>query len=244
MPTQQLLVIAAIVILANALLILAVVVQARLGRGPRGRGRTEEVSEETLARRLGRTVADGAVPVDVPADGSRPVLLGLKAPRGGPEVAWDEELRREHARATRYRRPATVVLVEVLGLERLARQLGQDVADRVVVAVGSTLRAEARVADQVAALSPTRFGTLLPETDEIQAINFVERVRQDCDRWLESGIGQLRVAIGWAQIGPSQAADRALAVAEERLLAERRSYREQGSRDERPDGQLEGSLAV
>ncbi len=38
----------------------------------------------------------------------------------------------------------------------------------------------------------------MPETDEIQAINFAERIRAQCDRWLAAGAISTRVAIGWA----------------------------------------------
>ena len=38
----------------------------------------------------------------------------------------------------------------------------------------------------------------MPETDEVLAINYVERVRHACDLWLESGAVSLRLAIGWA----------------------------------------------
>ena len=53
-------------------------------------------------------------------------------------------------------------------------------------------------ADHVARLDPGRFGVLLPETDEVAAINYVERVRRACELWLESGAIALRLAIGWA----------------------------------------------
>ena len=43
---------------------------------------------------------------------------------------------------------------------------------------------------------------LLPETDEVQAINYVERVRAECDRWLAAGAVSMRLAIGWASPAP------------------------------------------
>ena len=62
-----------------------------------------------------------------------------------------------------------------------------------------------------------RFAVLLPETDEIAAINYVERVRRACELWLESGAIALRLAIGWAgTAGDPSLAERVSAVASRR----------------------------
>jgi hypothetical protein len=63
---------------------------------------------------------------------------------------------------------------------------------------------------------------LLPETDEIQAINYVERVRGECDRWLDAGAVSLRLSVGWASPSAVGELDTALRAAEERMYAERR----------------------
>ena len=117
--------------------------------------------------------------------------------------------------------PATVVLMELSGVERLVERLGPAAGDRLVGAVASTLRSEARATDRVTRLGPRRFGILLPETDEVEAINYIERVRAMCDRWLEAGAVALRSSIGWAQITADQGAEGALRTAEDRLDGER-----------------------
>jgi diguanylate cyclase (GGDEF)-like protein len=104
----------------------------------------------------------------------------------------------EDVRIQRYHRPATVVIFELGGLDRLIDRLGADAADRVVPALADTMRRLARDVDHVARLAPGRFGVLLPETDEISAINYVERVRRACELWLESGAIALSLAVGWA----------------------------------------------
>jgi GGDEF domain-containing protein len=68
----------------------------------------------------------------------------------------------------------------------------------VVPALADTMRRLARNVDHVARLAPGRFGVLLPETDEVSAINYVERVRRACELWLESGAIALSLAVGWA----------------------------------------------
>ena len=92
-------------------------------------------------------------------------------------VDWERRVREESIRLRRYRRPVTVVLVELDGFERLVSRLGSDAADRLVPAIAETLVRNGRATDHVARLGPSRFGVLMPETDEIEAINYAERIR-------------------------------------------------------------------
>jgi diguanylate cyclase (GGDEF)-like protein len=142
---------------------------------------------------------------------------GLESPE-----AWRRAVEDEVVRLARYHRPATVVLVELDGFDRLTERLGQAAGARVVVATARTLRAHARAADRCARLGRNRFAVLLPETDEVATINFIERVRLECDRWLESGEVALRLAIGWTMLDAAEGASPAIRVAERRLDAERR----------------------
>jgi len=135
--------------------------------------------------------------------------------------AWARSLSEEAARSARYGRPVTVVIAEIDGLDRLAERFGTESADRLIPPVADALRRNARAADHVARLSGPRFGVLLTETDEVRAINYVERVRAACDRWLEAGAVAVRLSMGWAS--PPAGGDLAAAVHE----AEERMYREQ-----------------
>ena len=136
--------------------------------------------------------------------------------------AWSRTVVDEEASIRRYHRPATVVVIEVEGLERLVSRLGPSSVDRIVPAVGDTIRRGAREADHVARLATGRFGVLMPETDEILAINFIERVRKACDLWLESGAVSLRLAIGWASSTGDGSLVDAEALATDRMYGELR----------------------
>ena len=142
---------------------------------------------------------------------------GLDSPR-----AWSRSLSEEMARIARYRRPASIVLIEVEGLERLVDRFGAEAGDRLLPVISDTIRKNARAADHVAALEAGRYGILLTETDEIRAINFIERVRTACDAWLAAGAVTLRLAIGWADANAGRTLEDAVATAEERLNADRR----------------------
>jgi diguanylate cyclase (GGDEF)-like protein len=137
-------------------------------------------------------------------------------------ATWSRWLDEEDARIRRYRGSATVVLVEIDGLERLIERLGIDTASRLVPRVALNLSHHARDTDRFARLAVGRFGVLMLETDEIQAINYVERIRSACDTWLAAGGIASRLAIGWAEANTSRSIEAAVQQADDRRNTDRR----------------------
>jgi len=224
MDAQQLLTaLLVIVVIANVVLIVVALIFAARRRRQAAAG---QANQAALAASTGaatsRSAAFGApgTPRTIePAPGAgagayTDGLTGLLLPVPFARLVADED-----QRIQRYRRPATIVMVEVEGLDRLVDRLGEAAIDRLVPAVADSLRRNARTADHVARLGMGRFGVLLPETDEVQAINYVERVRTACDLWLESGAVSLRLAIGWASATETSLAE-AQVVATARMFAE------------------------
>ncbi len=153
-------------------------------------------------------------------------LTGLMGPRAFASLVAGED-----QRIRRYHHPATVVIFELGGLDRLVDRLGTDAADRVVPALADTMHRLARDTDHVARLAPGRFGVLLPETDEVAAINYVERVRRACELWLESGAIALSLAVGWAGTTGDPTLPEAQRRATDRMYVElRRETRKAGDR--------------
>jgi diguanylate cyclase (GGDEF)-like protein len=177
------------------------------------------------------TVADDTTTADDPAEAADaiPVITSpVEAPTGwsdpktgtdGPRY-WDRLILSETARAGRYERPVTVVLVEIAGLIAIGKLWGPRVAEHTLAAAARTLSKEIRTSDHIARIEPLRFGLLLTETTEIAAINFVERARAACERDLTMGAEVVKVAFGWAS--PPNGGDLAdaLALAARRLEAE------------------------
>jgi len=196
---------------------------ATIAPGPEGAGFARYGSDAD--RRSGPSSAgreqDGGVmglqPSAVSTGMTLDSLTGLEGP-----ASWSRIIEIENARLLRYRRPVTVVMVEVEGLRRLAERLGDDPVDRLLPVIADTLRREARATDWVARIGDGRFAAFLPETDEIQAINYVERIRLVCEPWLASAAVPLWLAIGWS--GPTASSDLEFALlrAEERMHADRR----------------------
>jgi diguanylate cyclase (GGDEF)-like protein len=154
---------------------------------------------------------------EAPLNGAAESLPPLASPS-----RWATWLDEEAARRARYDRPATIVLVELAGLERLADRVGQAAAEQLIPPVAATIRRHARASDRLAHLDATRFGVLLIETDEVSAINYVERIRSYCDVWLAAGGVSLRLSVGWAEIRPDRTVDAAVREAEQRMFADRR----------------------
>ncbi len=210
---------------------------ARPARGVRAADAPSETGRRfTIGDRLHEPGADAAIagflalePGRVPQEGPVPdpyfdPLTGLDT-----LLAWERTLAEENARYVRYRRPVSVVVAEIDGLSRLVERFGTEPARRVLPAVGDAMRRHARRTDRVAHVGGGRFLILLPETDEVAAINYVERVRVACERWLESGAVALHLSIGWASPTPVGEIDTALRVAEERMYAERRRATRSGT---------------
>jgi diguanylate cyclase (GGDEF)-like protein len=152
-------------------------------------------------------------------------------------AAFEEVMAHEDSREQRYGRPATVIVFELDGLTKLVDRLGTEPGDRIETALGDTIRRLARRADHVARLERGRYAVLLPETDEVAAINYVERIRRACDLWLESGAIAMRLAIGWASTGGDAGLNGAIRLATDRMRVEmRRNAR--GVGDVAPDLEL------
>lgn len=142
-------------------------------------------------------------------------LTGLEGPS-----FWQRVAIAELARSAKYGRPLSVVVVEVEGLTRLADLWGEEIARHALREVAQCLRRLSRKSDYCTRIGLTRFGVVLTETDEIAAINFVERVREDCPRSLPRGAQRLRLSFGWASPRPDESPESLVRRAEARLLAE------------------------
>jgi diguanylate cyclase (GGDEF)-like protein len=174
--------------------------------------------------------AEGAVPVPSVDVGVPVIDVPLPPPAGWSDLAtgvdgpryWDRLLLSEQARVQRYKRPATVVLVEVTGLGPLAQQWGPEAAERTLVAAARTLAREIRTSDHIARIEPARFGILLTETSEIAAINFVERARAACERGLHLASDTVGIGFGWASPPKGSDLTDSVVLAQHRLDAELR----------------------
>jgi diguanylate cyclase (GGDEF)-like protein len=233
----------AVLVTANIVLVVVALWRNRSER--RRAARHDAAIDAIVATPVGRPSA-GPRPVTAAAAGG--VATAMPATRTDPLTEtllpgeWNRILADEDARIHRYQRLATVVLIELDGLDAFVSVLGQPAGDRVLVAVADTLKRHARSSDHVARLGPGRFGLLLPETGEVEAVNLTERLRSLCELWLESGSIALRLAIGWASPLAEGGLAEAYAEAQERMYAELRRHERQVAMAEAADTVAEGEL--
>jgi diguanylate cyclase (GGDEF)-like protein len=163
--------------------------------------------------------------VDEPSTRDEPFLppptgwTDLRTGTDGPRY-WDRVITSEQARLRRYRRPATIAVAEIAGLDALATRWGADVAERLFVRLARALAGEVRSSDYIARIERTRFAIYLTETDEVAAINFVERARASSEALLGLARDDVRVGIGWASPPPKGGLAEAYDIAASRLAAD------------------------
>lgn len=122
----------------------------------------------------------------------------------------DEILQAEHARALRYDRPLSVLMLDVDHFKKLNDTHGHQAGDLMLQALATMLKSTVRTNDLVARYGGEEFAVVLPETPLVPAAHLarrlriaVEALRVDCDG------KQLRmtVSVGVAACTPGQAAD-------------------------------------
>lgn len=158
----------------------------------------------TLIRRPGGTSDSGSIPE--PSGWTDP-LSGFDGP-----TLWERTLAKETARIARYGTTATVVVADLTGLGRAQAPLGTVAARDAFDGACRILGREMRTSDAVARIGPLRFAMLLVGTDEVAAINFVDRVTAAFKREIGPGL-QLGLSMGWASPKSGQSLSDALSVA-------------------------------
>jgi len=151
-----------------------------------------------------------------------PEPVGWKDPLTGLEGpdAWRRTLVAELARSARYRRAMTIVVLEIDGILELGDELGDEVARHALRETAKALHRVSRTSDLCFRIGLTRFGVVLTETDEVAAINYVERVRQSASGQTPMGSAGLRLSFGWASPITGESADLVVRRADHRLVQE------------------------
>jgi diguanylate cyclase (GGDEF)-like protein len=245
-PDQVLLAVLGLAVLTNVALVGVIQYQNVRRRRARSLARAErpqptrpmpEADDEDAraAAAIEAFISGDAVQVQPPAPAAAPRELAHRAPdvqeaprqvdrrrrRDPASLAdletWERTLGAESERAARFGGSITVVIAEISRLDGLADRLGQGVADQVVAEVGRQMASETRAADLIAALGGGRFGVLLVETEEKNAVGYINRVRSVVDGWLQNAGLTLSLSIGWASPPEGGQVAAAAAIAQQRL---------------------------
>lgn len=94
----------------------------------------------------------------------------------------ERALAQEWDRATRYRRPLSLVFLEIDDFGAVNKQYGHLMGDQALKAVAREMRTSIRTTDLLARWGGDEFVLLLPETEISQALILAERIRDTVER--------------------------------------------------------------
>jgi diguanylate cyclase (GGDEF)-like protein len=142
---------------------------------------------------------------------------------------FEDALLREFTRTQRYRHPFALVMFDLDHFKSINDTHGHLAGDAVLKHIAARVRSKVRSNDVVARIGGEEFAVLLPETDEVGARAFAEKLRQLIAEDVVDACGnevRVTVSLGVAEFEPSMAAPDALIQrADERLYEAKRSGR-------------------
>jgi diguanylate cyclase (GGDEF)-like protein len=144
----------------------------------------------------------------------------------------NEALEREIARAKRYDRPISLIIMDLDDFHRVNDTLGHLVGDRVLMELATLIKGEIREADYLFRFGGDEFLILMPETDG-QVKQILERLQQTMARWNETSqfnCPPLGLSVGISTWNPAdgRSLDEVLAEADEKLYMYKRTHHSKG----------------
>lgn len=138
---------------------------------------------------------------------------------------FERALDRAIASAKRYRRPLTLVMLDLDGLKQINDEQGHQAGDAAIREVGGALQAAVRASDTSARVGGDEFALAMPDTTVDQALEVLRRIEA-----LLAG-SHLRVSAGIAAWQSNLSRPGLVKKADARLyLDKRKHHREQGGR--------------
>jgi len=127
----------------------------------------------------------------------------------GNHRAFQEELERQWATATRYRTPLALALIDLDGFKQINDLQGHAVGDRLLRLAGMTIATYMRRSDRAFRVGGDQFAIIMPGTDADQAHTTTRRLLAACLDGEEVGGERLTVSFsGGISAIPGQARDR------------------------------------
>jgi len=140
---------------------------------------------------------------------------------------FDERLSAEYAQSTRHHRPLAVILLDIDDFKMRNDTYGHDVGDDTLKKIAHLLADSMRESDVVVRYGGEEFVLLLPETDEIQAVQAGQRILARI-REAEFGHQKVTASIGVAGLTSKiQNAKHLVTCADEALYAAKRRGKDQ-----------------
>ena len=143
---------------------------------------------------------------------------------------FQERLTQEIARANRYGRPLSLLMIDVDHFKAYNDTYGHPEGDIVLQDLARLLREVSRNSDTVARYGGEEFAVILPETDGVNAQKIGQRLREQVEGYLFPGKelmpgGTLTISIGVATHAPACSRDALLQAADTALYTAKREGR-------------------
>lgn len=158
----------------------------------------------------------------------RALLLREQAERDGLTGLYNhrffvEALEREFARSKRYRRPLSLLMMDLDGFKAINDTCGHQQGDRLLKQIATLLIQSVRFVDLAARYGGDEFALILPETDLREALRMGQRLLREIRNnpcLFDDKIFQLSASIGIAGCHPGHATAGALLKEADRALYE------------------------
>lgn len=144
----------------------------------------------------------------------------------GNRRSFDLRLREEWTRHLRNARPLSLLMVDVDYFKQYNDTYGHPAGDALLTQLGRVLRAPLRASDFLARYGGDEFSLILPDTDEIGALQVAERIKAAVEQthWEHCDI---EISLGAATVTPSEMCDfSALLQAADQAMYRRKHGRE------------------
>jgi len=143
---------------------------------------------------------------------------------------FQERLSQEIARADRYSRPLSLLMIDVDHFKVYNDTYGHPQGDIVLQDLARLLREMSRTSDTVARYGGEEFAIILPETDSVGAQKIAQRLREQVEGYAFPGKeimpgGTLTISIGVATHAPAGSKDALLQAADTALYTAKREGR-------------------
>jgi diguanylate cyclase (GGDEF)-like protein len=132
-------------------------------------------------------------------------------------TAFRAQLELDVARAHRYERPLSVVLIDIDRFRYLNLERGYGAGDAILIAIGELIAERTRVHDLACRMGGDEFALLLAETATPAALQTVERILVEFEELEAGGVRGIAVSVGVAGLEPAQTPESLLAAARSAL---------------------------
>ncbi|WP_437613040.1 diguanylate cyclase [Erwinia sp. V71] len=117
---------------------------------------------------------------------------------------WEHLLRNEYDNCKRYKRMATLLLIDIDHFKTINDTFGHDIGDEALLRVTDELRLTLRASDVIGRFGGDEFAVIMPETPSLNALLAMSRVRDNLqeNRELLAPLTAIHISVGIAQYMP------------------------------------------